>query len=113
MGGGNGVMVITTKQGAGTTAKDIISRGVLPLTVTGFYKAREFYAPRYDYIDNRTRPDLRSTIHWLPEITTDKDGNASFDFYNADSIGQYQVIIEGITNDGNAGAAKFAYEVKE
>ncbi|WP_166727798.1 TonB-dependent receptor plug domain-containing protein [Mucilaginibacter gilvus] len=113
MGGGNGVMVITTKQGAGTAAKDIISRGVLPLTVTGFYKAREFYAPRYDYIDNRTRPDLRSTIFWLPEITTDKNGNASFDFYNADGAGQYQIIIEGINNNGTAGAAKFSYKVTE
>ncbi|MEO7213693.1 TonB-dependent receptor plug domain-containing protein [Mucilaginibacter sp.] len=113
MGGGNGVMVITTKQGAGTTAKDIISSGVLPLTVTGFYKAREFYAPRYDYIDNRTRPDLRSTIFWLPEITTDKNGNASFDFYNADGTGQYQIIIEGINNNGTAGAAKFSYKVTE
>ena len=113
MGGGNGVMVITTKRGVGRDPKDIPSRGVLPITLSGFYKAREFYAPKYDRINDRTRPDLRSTIHWLPEITTDKDGNASFDFYNADSVGQYQVIIEGITNDGTAGAAKFAYEVKE
>ncbi|MBD1367395.1 TonB-dependent receptor plug domain-containing protein [Mucilaginibacter sp. ZT4R22] len=113
MSGGNGVLIITTKQGAGTTEKDIISRGVLPLTITGFYKAREFYAPKYDHINDHTRPDLRSTIYWLPEISPDKNGNASFDFYNADGTGQYQIIIEGINNSGIAGAAKFTYQVKE
>nr|WP_294943541.1 TonB-dependent receptor plug domain-containing protein [uncultured Mucilaginibacter sp.] len=113
MSGGNGVIVITTKQGVGRDPKDIQSRGILPITINGFYKAREFYAPRYDFVNNHTRPDLRSTIHWLAEISPDKNGNASFDFYNADGVGQYQIIIEGINNVGTAGAAKFSYEVKE
>ncbi|TFF36512.1 hypothetical protein [Mucilaginibacter psychrotolerans] len=113
MNGSHGVLIITTKQGVGRDPKDIPSRGVLPLTVTGFYKAREFYAPRYDVVNNHVRPDLRSTIHWIPEITTDKNGDASFDFFNADGTGKYQIIIEGINNEGVAGAAKLIYEVKE
>jgi len=44
--GGNGVLVITTKQG-GMNPKDIASIGVLPITPKGFYKAREFYSPKY------------------------------------------------------------------
>ena len=111
--GGHGVLIITTKQGVGRDPKDIPSRGVLPLTVSGFYKAREFYAPRYDVINNHTRPDLRSTIHWIPEIATDMNDDASFDFFNADGTGKYQIIIEGINNEGTAGAAKLIYEVKE
>ena len=113
MQGGNGVLIITTKQGVGREAKDIAAVGVLPLKITGYYKAREFYAPRYDYINDHTRPDLRSTVYWLPEIMTDKNGNASFDFYNADGNGQYEIIVEGINSDGDAGAAKYSYEVKE
>ena len=113
MAGGHGVIVITTKQGAGLQPEDIESRGVLPLKITGYYKAREFYAPRYDHINDHTRPDLRSTIYWLPEIMTDKNGNASFDFYNADGNGQYEIIVEGINSDGIAGAAKYSYEVNE
>lgn len=112
MSGGNGVIIITTKQGNGVDGKDVVSRGVLPLTVEGFYKARQFYAPRYDKINNLTRPDLRSTIYWLPEISPDKNGNASFDFYNADGTGQYQVIVEGINNNGVIGQAKLSYQVK-
>jgi hypothetical protein len=41
------------------------------------------------------------------------NGDASFDFFNADGTGKYQIIIEGINNEGTAGAAKLIYEVKE
>jgi TonB-dependent SusC/RagA subfamily outer membrane receptor len=108
-----GVLIITTKRGEGVDKKNVKSRGILPLAVQGYHKAREFYAPRYDYVNDRTRPDFRSTIYWLPEITTDNNGDASFDFYNADGTGQYQIIVEGINNNGTAGAAKLIYEVKE
>jgi TonB-dependent SusC/RagA subfamily outer membrane receptor len=113
MGGGNGVIVITTKQGAGLDPKNIPSRGVLPLTVTGYYKAREFYAPKYNKVNDHTRADLRSTIFWLPELITDKNGDASFDFYNADSTGKYEILIQGISTNGTSGVAKLGYEVKE
>lgn len=97
----------------GRAPNDIVARSVLPLTVNGFYKARQFYAPKYDTINDHTRADLRSTIYWQPELMTDKNGNASFDFYNADGTGQYQIIIEGINNKGTAGIAKLSYEIKE
>ena len=113
VGGGHGVLVITTKQGGGLNPKDIASVGVLPITKTGFYKAREFYSPKYDNttLSNRQR-DFRSTIFWKPEIVTDKDGNASFDFYNADGAGTYKVVVEGIDNDGNIGRQVYRYKVE-
>jgi hypothetical protein len=48
VGGGHGVLVITTRQGAGLGAKDVQSIGILPITLKGYYKAREFYSPKYD-----------------------------------------------------------------
>ncbi|TSD66712.1 hypothetical protein FFF34_004700 [Inquilinus sp. KBS0705] len=111
--GAGGVLIITTKQGVGLDPANVISRGVLPLKIVGFYKARQFYAPRYDQENNSYKhADLRSTIFWLPQIATDVNGDASFDYFNADNKGTYQIIIEGITNEGMAGAAKFTYEVK-
>ncbi len=112
MQGGHGVLVITTKRGAGTAAKDIASVGILPITVQGYYKAREFYSPKYESNVTNPRPDLRSTIYWKPELTTDKDGNASFDYYNADGIGNYRVVIEGIDEKGNIGRQVYRYNVK-
>jgi uncharacterized protein YfaS (alpha-2-macroglobulin family) len=66
----------------------------------GFQKSAEFYAPKYDTPAKNTKPDLRTTIHWQPNITTDEDGTASFSFYTADTPSTYTVVIEGMTADG-------------
>lgn len=113
MGGGNGALIITTKQGGGTASKDIASIGILPIAPIGFYKAREFYSPKYDNTNlNNKQKDLRTTIYWKPELVTDKNGNASFDYYNADGIGTYKVVIEGIDNKGNLGRQVYRYKVE-
>jgi TonB-dependent SusC/RagA subfamily outer membrane receptor len=111
MQGGNGVLVITTRKGHGTSPADIASTGILPITVQGYQKVREFYSPKYESGITYNHPDLRSTIYWKPELVTDKDGNASFDFYNADSIGSYRVVIEGIDEKGNIGRGVYRYKV--
>jgi len=111
-GGLSGVILITTKR-SGLKVSDIIASGILPITANGFYKAREFYAPEYEHPDdNINRKDLRSTIYWKPEIVTDKDGNASFEYYNADGTGNYRVTVEGIDEKGNIGRQVFRYKVE-
>ena len=111
--GGDAVFVITTKQGKGAEAKDIASIGILPITVEGFYRPREFYAPKYEHLNETpNRKDLRSTIYWQPELKTDKEGNASFDYYNADGTGTYKVVVEGIDEKGNIGRRVFRYKVE-
>jgi TonB-dependent SusC/RagA subfamily outer membrane receptor len=111
MQSGNGVLVITTKRGGGTDAKDIASVGILPITVQGYHKVREFYSPKYETDQVNNHPDLRSTIYWKPELVTDKDGNASFEYYNADGTGTYRIVIEGIDEKGNIGRQVYRYKV--
>jgi hypothetical protein len=112
IGGGDGVIVLTSKSGKGIRPNDIASIGVLPINVQGFYNARIFYAPKYDVSASSSGPDLRSTIYWQPELTTDKEGNASFGFYNADGTGNYRVVVEGIDEKGNIGRAVYRYSVE-
>ena len=112
MNGGNGVLIITTKQGGGLHAGDIKATGVLQVIPTGFYQAREFYSPKYDVAVSNRQPDLRSTIYWQPELLTDANGNASFNFFNADGTGTYRICIEGIDSNGNLGRQVFRYQVK-
>ena len=79
----------------------------------GFYKAREFYSPQYDNPHtNQKMADLRSTIYWNPNIITDKDGKASFSYFNADGKGTYRMVIEGIDADGNLGRQVLRYKVE-
>jgi outer membrane receptor protein involved in Fe transport len=113
MRGGQGVIVINTKAGGGLQPKDISSMGILPITVPGFYKARVFYSPKYESLEqNGNRPDLRSTIYWQPELITDKDGHASLSYFNADRPGPYRVVIEGIDENGNLGRQVYRYNVQ-
>lgn len=79
----------------------------------GYAVAKEFYVPKYDGPAGGNVPlDLRSTIYWNPRVLTDKDGNASVEFFNADGTGTYRAVIEGIDKDGNIGRYVYHYKVQ-
>jgi len=59
-----------------------------------------------------SRPDLRSTIFREPELQTNRDGQASFRYFNADGEGRYRIAIEGIDENGNLGHQVFHYMVR-
>ncbi|WP_162276810.1 carboxypeptidase-like regulatory domain-containing protein [Mucilaginibacter pedocola] len=108
-----GVVIVTTKTARGNNLYTGYAPGIVTYTATGFYKAREFYAPKYEAATtNSTMADLRSTIYWQPELTTDTRGNATLEYFNADGKGTYRVVIEGIDADGNIGRQVYRYTVK-
>jgi len=84
------------------------------LSPKGYQPVKTFYLPRYigPRANQPARTDLRSTIYWNPNVTTDKTGNATLEFYNADGQGTYRVTVEGIDKDGNLGRQVYRYTVK-
>jgi hypothetical protein len=109
-----GAIVITTKMGGekGTVnIKEASSLGLISFPYIGFYKSKAFYSPKYEHkADNQT--DMRTTVYWNPNIITDKDGNASFEYFNNDTKGTYRVVIEGIDDNGNLGRQVYRYKVE-
>jgi TonB-dependent SusC/RagA subfamily outer membrane receptor len=98
--GANGVIVIFTKEGkVNFRPKPFHIKTILPL---GYQQPVEFYAPKYDTPESAEykNPDLRTTIHWEPDLRTDSTGVATLSFYTADAETSYSVIIEGIAADG-------------
>ena len=89
-----GALIITTKRGSATNyVTSETPAGLITYPFNGFYKARQFYSPRYDQTGNNPiTPDLRTTIYWKPDILTDKDGKTSFDYFNDDTKGTYRVV---------------------
>ena len=63
----------------------------------GYKQAVEFYQPKYD-VPNQ--PDLRTTVAWVPAVQFDDEGRATIEFYTTDRATDYDVVIEGITDDG-------------
>lgn len=113
--GGGGVIIINTKRGGeySYNASQIYSPGIITYTPKGFYSARQFYAPKYgDPKTNTALADLRTTIHWVPNMVTDANGNASFEYFNAGSKGTYRVVIEGIDDNGHLGRQVYRYQVQ-
>ncbi|MBD1391764.1 MG2 domain-containing protein [Mucilaginibacter glaciei] len=97
----------------GKSIRSMTTTGILPITVKGFYKAREFYSPKYSHVDDSENPaDYRSTIFWKPDVLTDKNGDATFNFYNSPAAGTYRVVVEGIDAKGNIGRQVFKYQVQ-
>lgn len=110
----NGGLIITSKRGRKSREYYRYAPGVVTFKPRGYYMAREFYSPQFDdsKISKKITNDLRSTIFWKPDIITDKNGRASFTFFNADSKGTYRMVIEGIDTEGNLGRQVIRYNVE-
>jgi len=93
---------ITTRGGVGPFHKS--SPGTYVYTPTAFAIAKQFYRPRYPVKTTGNLPDARTTIHWEPNIVTDKEGKAMVSFYTSDHPGNYTVVVEGSDMNGNIGS---------
>ena len=89
--------------------------GIVKAAVPVFSAPREFYAPKYENLQPADwyKPDLRALVHWAPKLTVDSLGKASTTFYNADNIGEMQVVVESISEKGEIGYQEMIYEVKK
>lgn len=97
----NGAIIITTKIGGyeGKPRQPPSIDNIIPL---GYQLPLEYYSPVYETPEqvNSPTPDLRTTIFWKPNLQFSEEGEAEIEFYSADSPTTYQVIGEGISDDG-------------
>lgn len=79
--------------------------------MVGYYKAREFYKPTQEELNNNL--DTRvNTIYWEPNIITNDKGEAIINFNNTIQTGKLRLVVQGITNNGYPLAVTSVYEVK-
>ena len=90
---------------------DLIESQAYALTFkNGYYRARKFYAPKYNSIrEVETRTDFRPTIYWNPTLEVKNNGKAEFEFYNSDEITTFKAIVEGIAVDGSIGRGEATF----
>jgi hypothetical protein len=100
--GGNGVIAVLTKMGKGEWENnwERIIHGRVMANVNGYQEPREFYSPKYgpENIDD-ARPDNRPTLFWNPDVAVE-NGEAKIEFFTADNLARYHVIVEGISKSG-------------
>ncbi len=111
MQGGAGVIVITTKRGEGVRSVNPYTPGLINYVPKGYAVVREFYSPKYD-VKPDSRPDLRTTVFWEPQMVSDVNGKAKISYFNTDVPGTYRIVVEGIDVHGNLARKVITYEVK-
>jgi hypothetical protein len=96
---------ITTRSGGGPGIGN--TPGTYLYKPMAFSLPKQFYQPKYT-VERKSGPmlDLRSTISWIPNITTDTAGKATVSFYSADKASTYTITIEGTNQSGNIGFAR-------
>ncbi len=84
------------------------------LTVDGLQPQREFFSPRYETkLQKESRiPDKRHLLHWSPSVISDSQGKSNLTFYSSDVPGTYQVIVQGLSENGEFGSAVAEFQVK-
>ena len=102
---------ITTRSGQGIFFRKTPGIAVyrpLPLTWP-----MDFYQPKYTTASAATPSDLRSTLHWEPNILTTADGKGFTSFYSSDNAGTYTVIVQGSDMGGLVGYRSFRLRVEK
>ncbi len=123
--GSNGVIVINTKNNGSINnygKKRLNNAAYNNYVVQTFYgnngkatySSKQFYMPKYGKKQEASeRTDFRNTIYWNPIIQTDKNGKASFIFYNSDAISSFKIIAEGIGYNGIVGRKEKEYSTRK
>jgi TonB-dependent SusC/RagA subfamily outer membrane receptor len=93
--GANGVIAFYSKRG------NFVKRGVIEFGMLGYYKAREFYIPKYDSWNYKpTAYNVPRTMYWKSRLIPNSKGTIRVGFKNHLNISNYTVTIEGITSEG-------------
>ncbi len=79
----------------------------------GTQARRRFYIPDYSDDENRQSrfPDYRHTLLWSPNVQTQGKSSIQIPFNTSDFTGEFQVVVEGLTKDGNVVYAKSSFVV--
>ncbi|WP_183560473.1 hypothetical protein [Mucilaginibacter sp. SP1R1] len=78
--------------------------------IKGYYERREFYQPNYDK-ESDPAPDYRNTLLWAPEVITDKNGEATLNFFCSDINSNFIGTVEGVGPNGLLGKKEFYFNV--
>lgn len=97
--GANGAILLYTRRG-GPLGAALPQPGLLNTQVLGYYKARQFAVFDATLPANRNRPDVRTTLHWNPDLRTNVLGLARDQIITSDQPGRYIIVAQGLRKDG-------------
>ena len=100
---GNGVIAIYSNTGSLDYSSRHIKRkpGIIDFKGHGFYTAREFFAPDHiNGFEELMKADIRTTLHWEPQIRSNTKNTSEISFFTSDTKGDFIIEVEGISDEG-------------
>jgi hypothetical protein len=105
--GKNGVLIVQTKRG--NTRELLVDK---TRVFEGLSPAIPFTIKMYHEGSDLRVPDFRANLYWNPTVVTGENGKAAIDFFCSDDIGEFEIIIRGITSNGHPFSASRKFGVK-
>ena len=90
----DGILHFITKKGSLDNLE--LDQSAFRQAYAGFQSKVKFISPMYntESLKNSRIPDFRNTLYWNPDLHTQKNGTATFEFYTSDEEGDYILSIE-------------------
>jgi hypothetical protein len=104
----NGVVSLFTKEG--NQYESMLPREALQTSLSFYDKPESFLAAKRQSVDSRT-PDLRSLIYWNPDVKFNEEGKVALEYSHSDETGTFEIVVEGMTADGQPFFHETQYEV--
>lgn len=85
-----------------------LNNKALVVEYDGIQLAIKYISPKYEKpTDKNSRiPDYRNVLYWNPLVNTNDKGEAILEFYASDDISEYEIHVEGISNDGRTACGR-------
>lgn len=95
--GSNGVIVIRLKDGVTNPVQEEYNA---LLSTRLYVQTKLFPQPDYNVRNRNTpSPDFRPVLYWEPKVKA-RRGRSNISFYTSDDVGVYEIIVEGIGQNG-------------
>ena len=106
-----GVIIIKTNEG--DYKNKLTGDFLLEQTLFNAQTQKKYYRQTYNNNNNVSNriPDFRNQLLWEPKITINTDKEVIY-FYTSDNSGEYEVCIEGFTNNGLPISLRGTFTVK-
>jgi hypothetical protein len=115
--GGNGVLIIYTKEGdAKNAGKDYLH--TVTKKIEGFYNARYFYTPKIKNSEEQNEEEnrnnaVRNTLYWNPYFHPNEQGMLEVNYFNSEVETNIKLTLEGLTANGIPVVVKSYYTIKK
>jgi hypothetical protein len=71
-----------------------------------------FHFPDYSKTAQANIPDFRQTLYWNPEVNLNGKKSQQFEFYTSDEKGVFEVLLQGITSQGDLVIVRNSFKVE-